>query len=400
MPAFEYQARKPSGDVISGIDQAASRAALKEALAARGLLLVNARAVWGQRFSRFGRGGVRLPVLLAFTRELRHLVDTGLPMARILDIMVDRPGQPVLSEAISALRSGIEQGLPLDEAAAKRPDVFDVVFQAALRAGARTGELGPALARLEAFLTLRNDLRRKLRKAMAYPFFLLGLLVVVLAILMLAVLPRFAALYSDFGSELPYATQVLMALVRTAPLWVPTLIVGIFLVAGGYRYARSVPRSRRWLDGWFLRLPVVGRVLKDIQLVQLSYMLSMLLKAGTPRKPALEFTAGSVSNLVVRAEVIEVAAAVRAGQSLADSLSARNLFPQVSLGMIRAGEMAGAQADLLDAVAGVHEQAVDDRMGALLALIEPAMMIFVGIVLGAVIVTVYLPIFGISAVVQ
>ena len=257
-------------------------------------MLVEATALRTSLLQALRPARVKPSALLGFLREFRHLVDAGLPVAQCLEILKDRPDSPVLSAAIAEMHKGVEKGLPLDQAAATRDEVFDVTFQAALRAGVQTSQLGQALARLESFLTIRAELRRKIRKAMAYPVFLLVLLVVVLAILMLFVLPRFASLYEEFGSELPGPTRALMAAVNTAPIWLTVGAALILIVGYSWHRAMRVPASRKVLDGMFLKLPIVGGILREIQLVQISYMMAMLLKAGTPLKrcPGLCFRDG------------------------------------------------------------------------------------------------------------
>lgn len=400
MPTFEYQARRASGEVIRGTDQADSRAGLKTELAGRGLLLIDARPMRVPLMQSLRPARVKPAALLGFLREFRHMIEAGLTVSQSLAILKDRPGNPVLGAAVTGLRDGVEKGLPLDEAAARHASVFDATFRAALAAGVRTSQMGQALRRLESFLALRADIARKVRKAAAYPMFLLALLVVVLGVLVLFVLPRFADLYAEFGSELPAATAFLMSFVRTAPAWVPVGLSAIILATLAWRRAWSRPGSRKVIDAALLRLPALGPVLRDVQLVQASYMLSMLLKAGTPLKDALDFAAASATNAVMRARMEAVAAGVQAGRSFSAEAAAQALYPPVSLSMLRAGEMSGALPDLMEAVGAVHEQDLEERMARLLALIEPAIMLLVGIVLGAVIIVVYLPVFGISGVVN
>ncbi len=400
MPAYTYEARRPSGDLVSGRADAANAAALKAQLARKGLFLVSSQAERGRSLIPARTGKVKLTSLLVFLREFRALLNAGLPVSQTLRLLTENTGDPALRSALTTMRDGVEKGLPLDEAAAARPDAFDPVFQATLRAGVQTSQLGLALGRLESFIEIRAELNRRVSKAMAYPIFLLVLLVVVLAVLMLFVLPRFAELYAEFGSELPPATRVLIGMVESAPIWIPVTLA--LLIGAGmlWRRARARPRSRTVIDRFFLRLPVIGRIIRDIQLVQVSYMLSMLLRAGAPMKTALGFVAGGTTNSVIRARLEETIADVSSGRSLSDGLARAGLFPPASLGMIRAGDGSGALPDLLDSVAALHEAELEDRMARLLALIEPAMMLLVGVVLGAVIITVYLPVFGISGVVQ
>ncbi len=400
MTAFRYSARRPTGDLVSGDAQAPNRTALKAQLARQGLLLVEAQPVRRRGLPSLAPARVALPSLLGFLREFRHLIDAGLPQARALQLLKDRPGDPVLSAAVGALHAGVARGLSLDAAAAERRDVFDDIVRATLSAGVRTSRLGEALARLETFLTLRAEMARKIRRAMVYPTFLIGLLALVLAGLMLIVLPRFADLYAEFGADLPLPTRILMQAVETAPIWIPTTLLTLVAATLLWRGAMRRPALARRRDAWALQTPVIGPIIRGAALVQISYMLAMLLRAGAPLKEALEFVTEAMSNQVIRARLADVSAGIAAGRSLSDGLDETRLFPPTAQSMIRAGETSGALANLLDAVAKVQEDQVEDRIDRLLALIEPAMSLIVGGVLGAVSITGYLPVFGISGGVQ
>ena len=400
MPQFEYQARQSSGALITGTKQAASKSALASQLASNGLLLVDAIEQQKSALAVFARKRTKPAALLGFLREFRHLIHAGMPIATSLKVLTDRPGDPHLSEAIAELHKGVEEGLPLDEAAALRPDVFDNLFQSAFRAGVRTSQLDEVLARLEKFLDMQNELRRKMRKASSYPIFLLCLLVVVLAALMLFVLPRFADLYSEFGSELPRATQILLTGVNWAPVWIPATVICSLAARFVWQRLMTSDGFKRAVDRFLTNAPVIGPIQQDTNLVQSSFMMAMLLRAGTPAHEAMGFVAQISPNTVFRDRVTSAASEISAGKSFAESVDAVSLYPHISQSMIRAGDASGDLAGILDAVGEMHERSLEDRIARLLALIEPAMMLLVGIVLGAVIITVYLPIFGISGVVQ
>lgn len=399
MISYKYEARRANGETVRGDMDAASTAALADALSRKGLLLETAKPRSGG-LRRKAHKAPPLISLLTFVREFRHLVSAGLPITQALSFLQDRGGDKVMEDAVTSLRAGVENGLPLDEAAAARPDVFDRLVQASLGAGLRAGRMAEALERLERFLALRAALSRKIRNAMAYPLFLLALLIVVLAILMLFVLPRFAELYSEFGAELPPATRLLIVGVEWAPIWVSALIALVLITPFAWRRIMQSRSARRWRDRRILAVPMVGRIASDIQVIQFCNVTGMLLRAGTPLHEALGFAADSAENEVARDALLSAAADVRSGRALSDGLATTGFLPPIAQSMIRAGEASGALDELLDAIAALHEQTVEDRMARLLAMVEPGMMMLVGLILGAVIITVYLPIFGISGVVQ
>ena len=399
MALFRYSARKLSGQLVEGELNAPSKAQLSTRLAADGLVLVSARQS-GVSLPMIRRDRpVRLTALTSFTREFRSMIGAGLPLAKVLS-QLERRDDRTLAAAIADVRAGVEQGRSLDEAMAGQGHVFDPLYRASVRAGMATGRLEEALDRLLAYFAMRQALERKVRRAVAYPIFLLGLLAVVLAVLMLFVLPRFAELYAEFDAELPGPTQVLMRSVETAPIWIPALIVLTVGVAVGLRLWLQLPSARLSYDRLRLKGPVFGRIRHDSALVQIGVMMSMLLSAGSPLREALRFASESAGNAYLRAALTRVGDAVSRGRSLARALRDEAIFPPLSTSLLEAGEEAGDLERMFAEVAKIHEEQLEDRLSRIIALIEPAMMLLVGGVLGAVIIAVYLPIFGISSVVQ
>ena len=401
MSLYRYSARRLSGELVTGEGAAASVAELTARLSGEGLVLVDAAPVGGRfRLGSLGGRRVRLPALLTFIREFRALAGAGMPVARALAQLENRRDDPALAGALVAVRGRVEGGAALDAAMAEHPRVFDGLMQATVRAGLATGRLEDALDRLLAYLTLRHQLQRKIRRAMAYPVFLLILLAVVLAVLMLFVLPRFSELYAEFDAELPLMTQVLMTSVEAAPVAVPALFLGGIAVALLFRLWLSLPAARLAIDRLRMRLPVFGPIVRNIGLVQISFMMSLLLGSGMPLRDALRFAAGGVTNADQAARLARVGAAVSAGRSVGTALEEEGVYPDLSQALIAAGEAAGDLDRMFGEVSKLHEEMLEDRLGRVIALIEPAMMLIVGIVLGVVIVAVYLPIFGISSVVE
>ncbi len=400
MPEYSYSARRPSGEPVTGIRNATSEDHLRGLLAAEGLFLSSSRV--SRRGFGLSRGArpVRLSALLAFLREFRSLAGAGLPLTHTLALTEDRHDDPSLAAAIAGVRDEVTRGKNLADAMSGYPHVFDALTLATFRVGAETGNMDDALARLQAFLDLRHQLARNTRKAMTYPLFLLGLLAVTLAGLMLFVLPRFATLYAEFDSELPLATRILMAGVETAPIWVPTILgMALALWLVGRTVLASGPAARVF-DRLKLRLPFFGPVLADIATIQVAHMMALLLRAGTPLPAALDHAASSLTNRYLAGQLRQAQANVTRGQSLSDASAGLDIFDRSALSLLKAGEASGELAPMFSAISAKQEQELDDRMARLLALIEPAMMLLVGIVLGTVIIAVYLPIFGLSSVVR
>lgn len=399
MALFRYSARKLTGQLVEGQAAAASHAALSAQLSADGMVLVTAKPLGRNLFSSRARG-VKLASLMAFVREFRALSGAGMPLATALERLETRKDDVVLSAAIAGTRKRVEQGKALDEAMAEAPSVFDPLFQATVRAGLATGQLERALDRLLTFLTMRNVLNRKVKRALTYPAFLLALLAVVLAILMLFVLPRFSDLYTEFGADLPWLTAALIRTVETAPIWVTLGFGGVIAGSVLMRLWLAVPAARLRFDRAKLAVPVIGPILRETGQIQIAFMQSMLLSSGMPLHEALRFARDSLSNHWQRAAVGRMEEAVGQGQSLTKALRAEKLYPELSVSLIEAGEQAGDLDRIFGEVAKLHEDRLEDRLNRTLALVEPGIMLLVGLVLGTVIIAVYLPIFGISTVIQ
>lgn len=399
---YTYSARKLTGQLVEGQGAAASQAELAAQLTRDGMVLVSAKpAGAGQGVSGLLPGRrVKLAALSAFTREFRSLVGAGMPLATALKTLETRKDDALLAAAVADARRKVEQGVALDQAMAENPGVFDALFQTTVRAGLATGRLEIALDRLLSFLTMRQNLDQKVRRATRYPLFLISLLVVVLAILMLFVLPRFADLYNEFDTELPWLTRMLITGVETAPFWVPGLAIVVFGGVALMRVLTRLPWAEAALDQMRLAMPVFGPIRQDTGRIQLCFMLSMLLSAGVPLRDALNFAGRGATNVQHQAAVFRIEDAISRGQSLASTLKRERLFPDLSVSLLEVGETAGDLDNMFREVAKLHEDQLENRLSRTLALLEPGMMLLVGIVLGTVIVAVYLPIFGISSVIQ
>ena len=337
-------------------------------------------------------------------RELAaHLVGAGLPLAQGLSLLEARGDDPALAAAVRGLREGVERGLSLDEAAAAFPAAFDTLFQASLRAGradrpaARPRWRG---SRASSCCVRRCALGSGARWPTPRSSWLL--LAVVVAGLMLFVLPRFADLYAQFGEELPVATRLLMDAAAAAPVALPALAAAALGLWTLGRRALARPGARARADALVLRLPVLGPVTRHAQLIQASTMMAMLLEAGTPLREALALVADSVGNAVVGARLREAEAGgvARGRAPLGLPGGRRALSADLARHDPRGRDGRRAARDVRRRHRASMSRSWRSAWAASLALIEPVMMLAVGIVLGAVIITVYLPVFGISGVIR
>jgi type IV pilus assembly protein PilC len=399
MPVYRYTAMTENGSRVRGEGVAMSPQQLQAELTGQGLLVQSVRP---QRFLPFsGRGRrVRPDEFLLFNQEMIALLRAGLTVPEALRLAADRPDQPVLASALHRVEDDVRQGVPFSEACARHPALFEGLYLAALRTGEKTGNFATILAKYQEALRHRVALHKKVSQALAYPLFLLITLGVILAVLFVFVLPRFVAIYADFGAQLPFPTRVLMTIVDHLPVFAGVAAaLGVAGVAGWRRLmAREATRLR--VDDMKTRLPVVGPVYRLAGIAQIARTLSALLAGGVPLVEAMRMTKDSLANCAHAAALGAAARQVTEGASLTQALRASALMPGNALKMIEVGEASGTLDQMLAEVAGFYEDHLSHVLARMMSLIEPVMMLLMGILVGGTIIVMYLPVFHIADVIK
>ncbi len=398
MPAFVYDALLPTGVRVREEAVADSEGALRADLARRGLLV---RSVCEKRTRMGLRAGRVSPEEFAlFNQEFMALVRAGLTVPDALALAAKRPDSPRLGGVLSRVLHDVQNGVPLSEACARHPEAFERLFVAALRTGERTGDLFLMLSRYQDHLKHRLALRKKLAQALTYPVFLLVALVIILTVLFIFVMPRFVAMYADLGSELPFATRVLMALVERIYLVIPLAVAVVLAAAWGWRRWTATSGGRRRADRFKEGLPYLGEMQQLVSAAQLARSLSTLLAGGTPLVEALRTAAASVSSQIHRDKLEAATHRVIGGESLASAVRATQLMPETAARMVEVGEASGSLDAMLAEVAQFYEDILDSRLARSMALIEPALMLLMGLIIGSIIIVMYLPIFRMAEVIR
>ncbi|MFL6622149.1 MAG: type II secretion system F family protein [Sulfurifustis sp.] len=399
MPRFSYSALSQNGVLTRGEGVAASAQDLARELSSRGMLVQQVRAI-APALRWWRRQTVGPEDFLLFNQELIALIRAGLTIPDALDLVGDRPGNPGFSQLLRRVFDDVRGGALLSEACARHPEVFDPLYLSALRTGEKTGDLRQVLARYQVYLRQRVALRKKVGRALAYPLFLLVALVLILAVLFAFVLPRFVAMYADFGAALPWPTQVLLNLVKHLPL---TAGVGALIGGsawGAWRRWRATERGRVAIDRFKERIPYLGEIQREIGVSQLARSLAALLAAGTPLVDALRTVQGAISNRAYAERLQSVTEQVSHGEGLARALRAQALLPPTAAKMVEVGEASGNLDGMLDEVAGFYEESLDNRLARLMTLIEPVLMLLMGVLIGGIIIVMYLPIFNMAEVIR
>lgn len=399
MPRYSYSALSQNGLVMRGEDVAVSAEDLARQLAERGLFVQKIRSS-SPRLRLFRRETAKPEEFLLFNHEFTALIRAGLTIPDALGLVADRPDNTRFSQVLRRVFDDVRGGALLSEACARHPEVFDPLYLSALRTGEKTGDLRAVLARYQDYLRHRVALRKKIGRAMAYPLFLLVALVLILAVLFAFVLPRFVAMYADFGANLPWATQVLLDLVENLPLTAGA----VALLGGaswfGFQRWSATPSGRLAIDRFKERLPYLGEVQREVAVAQLARSLAALLAGGTPLVEALHTVQGAITNRAYAERLKRATEQVSHGDGLARAIRERQLMPQTAAKMIEVGEASGNLDGMLGEVAGFYEESLDNRLARLMTLIEPMLMLLMGVLIGGIIIVMYLPIFNMAEIIR
>lgn len=399
MPVYTYTGLAENGTRLEGEESATSEQALRDDLARRGVMAQELRLKRSGLILSHGKR-IKPENFMLLNQEFTALLRAGLNIPEALKLAADRPDSPQLSQVLRHVEEAVRGGASLSEACAQHGDVFDGLYLAALRTGEKTGALPQVLAKYQVNLRHRVELMRKVGHALAYPAFLLITLLVILAVLFVFVLPRFVALYADFGAQLPGPTRVLIKLVEVMPYLTPILIlVGI----AGWMLWQKLLRDdaiRIRFDAFKEQLPLLGGIYRHTGSAQFARTLETLLSGGTTLVEAMQITAESLPNRY-RAELLkEVRRQVMEGVSLASAMAATKMLSSTAIKMIEVGEAGGGLEDMLTEVAVFHEEALSNSLTRMMSLIEPILMLLMGVFVGGIIIVMYLPIFYIVDVIK
>lgn len=352
------------------------------------------------RFLTLGRGRVRPQALLVFNQELLALIKAGLPILTALDLLGERTQHPHLRSVLAQAREAVKGGAALSAALAQHPRTFSFLYTGTLQAGEQSGNLVDALSRYLDYQKRIMTIRQRFRAALTYPTVLALASGAVIVFLLTFVVPTFTRIYGDMESELPVATRLLVSLTHRLRGALPIVGGGVALgVLGIWRWGRT-PAGRRSIDRWTLSLPWLGELVRGYLFSRFARTLAMSLGGGIPMVPSLQATFGTLGNAHLAEALRSVIPHVTAGSSLADALGGSSVVPPLVLEMVSVGESSGSLQEMLGHVADLFDAEMDTRLTALAAVIEPIIMIGMGLVVATIVIIMYLPIFHLSAVVR
>ncbi len=402
MPLYRYEGlRRSDGKTVRGVLDAESEKALLAALRRDGILPVST-AVKGQDVQRgevdFGRyfNRVKKFDIALTTRQLATLTRSGVSLVESLTAVIDQCDKPDLKAAITDVRDQVNQGSSLSDAFARYPKMFDKLFCNMVNAGEQSGTLEQVLERLADFIEAQDRLKNKVVGAMAYPAFMLVVGIIVINILMVVVVPKVTTIFESFDKQLPVYTRALVALSDfMASWWWLLLIIGVGAVYG-FRRWKHTPKGEFAWHRFVLRSPLFGKLAMMVAISRFAKTLSTLLASGVPLLTAMDITRGVLGNVVLEKVVVDASESIREGESIADPLKASGYFPPVVTHMIAVGERTGQLENMLENVSSSYDAQVDAKVLALTSLLEPLMIVIMGIGAGGIAAAILLPLVQIN----
>ena len=337
--------------------------------------------------------------LSLWTRQLATMIDAGLPIVQCLDILGQQSESKLLRRTIGKIRQDVEGGCTLADALRKHPKIFDDVYVNMVEAGEAGGILNTILNRIALFMEKANKLKKKVKGAMIYPCAIVGVAVIVVAVLMIFVIPVFAELYGSMGKALPAPTQICINISNWFVAYWYLLVIGAVAVVTSISFYYKTPQGRMNIDRLLLRLPIMGDLLRKVAVARFSQNMALLLSSGVPILDGLAITARTAGNKVVEKAIMESRISISEGRTVADPLRESKIFPPMVCQMVAVGESTGGLDTMLKKVAELYEEEVDDAVTNLTAMMEPMIMVVLGVVLGGLVIAMYLPIFQMGSLV-
>jgi len=395
MPTYVWKGKNRYGDMVGGERVAASKEELGRLLQKDQISVVSiAPAKGGFAIPFLKREKVRLKDLAIYSRQLSVLIDAELPLIQSLGILEEQQKNAYFKNVIKTVKDDVEAGSTLNQAKRKHPKAFDDLYCNLIASGEQSGSLDIMLRRLAEFIEKNVRLQAKVKQAMIYPVAIFVFAILVAIFMLWKVIPIFANIFRDLGAELPFITATVVAMsefIQKYGIFVIAGLVGLFFL---FRYYRSTTPGRWSTDRLILKLPIIGKLMYKVAMTRVTRTLATLISGGVPMLEALKITSTTAGNVVIEKQVIDARKLVSEGKTLNESFKLSGTFPTMMLQMINVGEATGTLDEMLSKLAAFYDEEVDNAVSSLLSVLEPIMMIFVGGIVGGLVISMYLPIFS------
>lgn len=397
MPLYVFRGTTAAGVSINRERVAESKNQLESLLRREGITAISIKEKGKEFILPTLRGRVRLKELMVFTRQLSVMIDAGLPLVQSLEILATQQDNRAFQKVITGVRSQVEAGATLANALRQHPKVFDDLYTNMVEAGEAGGILDNVLQRLAVYIEKNVKLRAAVKSALIYPSAVIVIMVIVVFSLMKWVVPTFAQLFLGLGAELPLATRIVMRISSAVQNWWWVMVVAIAGVAVAIRQYYHTPGGRYAIDSMLLKIPLIGVLLRKIAVARFTRTLGTLISSGVPILDGLNITARTAGNAVVERALLKVRKAVEEGKTIVEPLKATEVFPGMVAQMIGVGEQTGALDAMLSKISEFYEDEVDTGVKDLLTALEPLILVILGVVVGGIVISLYLPLFSLIA---
>jgi len=399
MPTYAFKGRNRLNEMVSGEKVAATQDELR-ALLRREQIIMTQASEKGREISlpKLGRGKkVKAKELAIFTRQFSVMIDAGLPLVSCIDILAEQQKNVFFKETLHQVRQHVEEGSTLSFAMQKHPKVFDSLYTNMVEAGETGGVLDLILQRLATLIEKIVKLKRSIVSASIYPAAVIIVAIVAVSVIMVVVIPQFEQIFLGLlgaGELLPLPTRIVMGISNFLAGWGGLgLLITIIGAAVGISFYYKTPGGRWNIDKLLLKMPIFGGILRKIAVARFARILSTLLSSGVPILQSLEITAKTAGNVIIEDGILKVRAGVERGESFVEPLRAADVFPHMVTQMVGVGEQTGALDAMLSKIADFYEDEVDSAIADLLSMIEPVLIAFLGVTIGSIVISMYLPLF-------
>ncbi len=398
MPTYVWKGKNRYGDSVGGERVASSKEEVGRLLQKDQITVLSvAPAKGGIGIPFLKREKVRLKDLAIYSRQLSVLIDAELPLIQSLGILEEQQKNTYFKNVIKTVKDDVEAGSTLNQAKRKHPKAFDDLYCNLIASGEQSGSLDIMLRRLSEFIEKTVRLRSKVKQAMIYPVAIVIFAIVVSIFLLWKVIPVFASIFRDLGAELPMLTAFIVSLSDFVAKYIVFIFIGLVALLFLFRYYRSTKQGHWTTDRLLLKMPLFGPLLYKVAMTRVTRTLATLISGGVPMLEALKITSTTAGNVIIEQEIVEARKLVSEGKTMSESFKQAGRFPTMMLQMINVGEATGTLDEMLSKLAEFYDEEVDAAVSSMLSILEPILLIFVGGLVGSLVVSMYLPIFDLMS---
>ena len=396
MPRFKWEGKAVGGGAQSGTMEAVNETIVRAQLRQQRIIPTKISKIREKKNIVIFKPRVKAKTLAIFTRQLATMIDAGLPLVQSLDILAEQEENITFKEILGKIKEDVESGMTFAAALKKHPKTFSDLYTNMVVAGEEAGTLDVILNRLATFIEKAEALRRKVKSALMYPAIVTFVAIVVVGILMVFVIPTFEKMFREAGQQLPGLTQLVVDASKFTRSHILSVLGAIILLVFLLKYIRKTEQGKMAIDRFLLRLPVFGILLRKVAVARFTRTLSTLMTSGVPILDGLQIVARTSGNKVIEKAVMDARENISSGENIAEPLARSKVFPPMVTRMISVGENTGALDQMLNKIADFYEDEVDTAVAGLTSMLEPLMIVFLGGVVGTVVIAMYLPIFNMA----